>query len=177
MGKNLLVGVGGKARKVKALYVGVGGKARKVKKVYVGVGGKARLVYMSNPVVNIQALKNNSGNNYLKLPCTITNAYYTKFYVNFASGFSYSEPCVGYKTNSSYTINNPNDRYLSTVFSGAVGKYDVYYKDFGIYVESTPSTYAQIGIDMTDAAGTSTWATIIIRVDSSKTLTARYILY
>lgn len=47
MGKNLLVGVGGKARKVKALYVGVGGKARKVKKVYVSVGGKARLVYTS----------------------------------------------------------------------------------------------------------------------------------
>ena len=47
MGKNLLVGVGGKARHVKALYVGVGGKARKVKKVYVGVGGKARLVYQS----------------------------------------------------------------------------------------------------------------------------------
>lgn len=47
MGKNLFVGVGGKARHVKALYVGVGGKARKVKKVYVGVGGKARLVYQS----------------------------------------------------------------------------------------------------------------------------------
>lgn len=47
MGKNLLVGVGSKARKAKALYVGVGGKARKVKKVYVGVGGKARLVYTS----------------------------------------------------------------------------------------------------------------------------------
>ena len=47
MGKNLLGGIGGKARKVKALYVGVGGKARKVKKVYVGVGGKARLVYTS----------------------------------------------------------------------------------------------------------------------------------
>lgn len=47
MGKNLLVGVGGKARHVKALYVGVGGKARKVKKVYVGVGGNARLVYTS----------------------------------------------------------------------------------------------------------------------------------
>lgn len=47
MGKNLLVGIGGRARHVKALYVGVGGKARKVKKVYVGVGGKARLVYTS----------------------------------------------------------------------------------------------------------------------------------
>lgn len=47
MGKNLLVGIGGRARKAKSLYVGVGGKARKVKKVYVGVGGKARLVYTS----------------------------------------------------------------------------------------------------------------------------------
>ena len=54
MGKNLLVGVGSKARHVKALYVGVGGKARKVKKVYVGVGGKARLVYQSYiPVTGI----------------------------------------------------------------------------------------------------------------------------
>ena len=52
MGKNLLVGVGGKARHVKALYVGVGGKARKVKKVYVGVGGKARLVYQSYVAVS-----------------------------------------------------------------------------------------------------------------------------
>ena len=47
MAKNIYVGVGGKARKIKQLYVGVGGKARKVKKVYVGVGGKARLVYTS----------------------------------------------------------------------------------------------------------------------------------
>lgn len=45
MAKNIYVGVGSKARKIKQLYVGVGGKARKVKKVYVGVGGKARLVY------------------------------------------------------------------------------------------------------------------------------------
>lgn len=52
MAKNLLVGVGGKARKVKALYVGAGGKARKVKKVYVGVGGKARLVYTSYVAVS-----------------------------------------------------------------------------------------------------------------------------
>lgn len=52
MGKNLLVGIGGRARKVKALYVGVGGKARKVKKVYVGVGGKARLVYTSYVAVS-----------------------------------------------------------------------------------------------------------------------------
>lgn len=56
MGKNLLVGVGSKARHVKALYVGVGGKARKVKKVYVGVGGKARLVWQDYvPVTGISA--------------------------------------------------------------------------------------------------------------------------
>lgn len=62
MGKNLLVGVGSKARKVKALYVGVGGKARKVKKVYVGVGGKARLVYQSYiPVTGISVIKSHVG--------------------------------------------------------------------------------------------------------------------
>ena len=57
MGKNLFVGVGDKARHVKALYVGVGGKARKVKKVYVGVGGKARLVYTSYVAVTGVKLK------------------------------------------------------------------------------------------------------------------------
>ena len=62
MGKNLLVGVGSKARKVKALYVGVGGKARKVKKVYVGVGGKARLVYQSYiPVTGISVVNSHVG--------------------------------------------------------------------------------------------------------------------
>lgn len=54
MAKNIYVGVGGKARHVKALYVGVGGKARKVKKIYVGVGGKARLAYTAYiPVTSI----------------------------------------------------------------------------------------------------------------------------
>lgn len=65
MGKNLLVGVGSKARKVKALYVGVGGKARKVKKVYVGVGGKARLVYTSYiPVTGISVIKSHVGSTF-----------------------------------------------------------------------------------------------------------------
>lgn len=62
MAKNIYVGVGGKARKVKQLYVGVGGKARKVKKVYVGVGGKARLVYQSYiPVTGISVIKSHVG--------------------------------------------------------------------------------------------------------------------
>ena len=65
MAKNLLVGVGSKARKVKALYVGVGGKARKVKKVYVGVGGKARLVYTSYvAVTGISVIKSHVGGTY-----------------------------------------------------------------------------------------------------------------
>lgn len=58
MGKNLLVGVGGKARHVKALYVGVGGKARKVKKVYIGVGGRARLVWQDYVAVTGISLSN-----------------------------------------------------------------------------------------------------------------------
>ncbi|RGF78617.1 hypothetical protein DXA70_06270 [Faecalibacterium sp. OF04-11AC] len=64
MGKNLLVGVGSKARKVKALYVGVGGKARKVKKAYVGVGGKARLVYQSYVAVTGIAFDHLNSSNY-----------------------------------------------------------------------------------------------------------------
>lgn len=64
MGKNLLVGVGGKARHVKAMYVGVGGKARKVKKAYVGVGGKARLVYTSYVAVTGIAFDHLNSSNY-----------------------------------------------------------------------------------------------------------------
>lgn len=64
MGKNLFVGVGGKARHVKALYVGVGGKARKVKKVYVGVGGKARLVHQSYIPVTGITYSHLKGSNY-----------------------------------------------------------------------------------------------------------------
>ena len=64
MAKNLLVGVGSKARKVKGLYVGVGGKARKVKKAYVGVGGKARLVYQSYIPVTGIAFNHLNGSNY-----------------------------------------------------------------------------------------------------------------
>lgn len=78
MGKNLFVGVGGKARHVKALYVGVGGKARKVKKVYVGVGGKARLVHQSYiPVTGITYSHLNDSNFYdlwIYFKLTPTNA-------------------------------------------------------------------------------------------------------
>ena len=48
MSKNVYIGVGGVARKVKNIYIGVGGVARKVKKGYIGVGGVARLFYSSS---------------------------------------------------------------------------------------------------------------------------------
>lgn len=72
MAKNIYVGVGGKARKVKQLYVGVAGKARKVKKVYVGVGGKARLVWAAYVKVTGITLKLN--NKYADRP-TITAVF------------------------------------------------------------------------------------------------------
>lgn len=42
MAKQMYIGVGDKARKVKKIYTGVNGVARKVKKGYVGVNGVAR---------------------------------------------------------------------------------------------------------------------------------------
>ena len=45
MSKGVYVGVGGKARRVKAIYLGVGSRAHRVKKAYIGVGGKARLFF------------------------------------------------------------------------------------------------------------------------------------
>lgn len=74
MGKNLLVGVGGKARHVKALYVGVGGKARKVKEVYVGVGGKARLVWQDYVAVTGITLSLSKNTIYVQVtPSNATN--------------------------------------------------------------------------------------------------------
>lgn len=72
MAKNLLVGVGSKARKAKALYVGVGGKARKVKKVYVGVGGKARLVWAA--YVKVTGITLTLNDKYADIP-TITAVF------------------------------------------------------------------------------------------------------
>lgn len=48
---NMLVGVEGIARKVKAMYIGVDGIARKVKKGYVGVDGVARCFYSGDHIV------------------------------------------------------------------------------------------------------------------------------
>lgn len=50
MAKKIYVGVGDKARNVKALYVGVNNVARKVKKAYVGVNNLARLCWENGPI-------------------------------------------------------------------------------------------------------------------------------
>ena len=73
MAKDVYIGVGGKARKVRNLYIGVGGKARKVKKAYVGVGGKARLFYTSTlPPTTIELW------NGQYIPTCVNKVYYAK---------------------------------------------------------------------------------------------------
>ena len=52
MGKNLYVGIDGKARKAKKIYVGIDEKARKVKKAWIGVNGIARLFYSSEGILS-----------------------------------------------------------------------------------------------------------------------------
>lgn len=95
MGKNLLVGVGSKARKVKALYVGVSGKARKVKKVYVGVGGKARLVwqsYVAATGVNVQWTVNDASTvtvNCNVVPSNATNPGFSYEFVKTSTSIFY----------------------------------------------------------------------------------------
>ena len=107
MGKNLLVGVGGKARHVKALYVGVGGKARKVKKVYVGVGGKARLVYTSYVAVTGITVTNGPYNETSNL-----RAFYVTILPSNATDKSYS---VTVKNNDGYGEYKV-DKWLSNGF-------------------------------------------------------------
>lgn len=45
MGKNVYMGIGGSARKIKQVYIGVDGVARAVKKGYIGIDGIARAFY------------------------------------------------------------------------------------------------------------------------------------
>ena len=131
MAKNLYVGVGSKARKVKALYVGVGGKARKVKKVYVGVGGKARLVYTSyvavsginvsfsangqNLTVNVSVSPSNATNQ--RVSFSLSAVVPSKLYISSSTSLS----CVIYglyNKRSSYT-----GHLTITASDGIVAKY------------------------------------------------------
>lgn len=121
MGKNLLVGVGGKARKAKALYVGVGGKARKVKKVYVGVGGKARLVYTSYIPLTGIAYSHLNGPNYNDLwiyfKLTPTNA------TNLTVTFTKNDAGIRFTSPSTVTADNNGFVYVRGTVGGAFNMY------------------------------------------------------
>lgn len=115
MGKNLLVGVGSKARKVKALYVGVGGKARKVKKVYVGVGGKARLVYTSYVAVKgIDITYEKSGNRTLIVHATVTPANATDRRIIYTSSADNSDDDWYMNDNITFTYDPDVDAGTAT---------------------------------------------------------------
>lgn len=124
MGKNLLVGVGGKARHVKPLYVGVGGKARKVKKVYVGVGGKARLVYTSYVAVTGVKLEIASTNdNTCIIKAVFTPANATNLSVKWTIGDSSSIRMIAQnattaKLSVSMTTGNVNNWLMATTPDG-----------------------------------------------------------
>ncbi|MBD9241442.1 MAG: hypothetical protein EGQ64_03965 [Ruminococcaceae bacterium] len=117
MGKNLLVGVGGKARHVKALYVGVGGKARKVKKVYVGVGGRARLVWQDYVAVAGIAYSHLNDSNYNDLwiyfKLTPTNA------TNLTVTFTKNDNGIRFTSPTTATADNNGFVYVRCTVGGA----------------------------------------------------------
>ena len=117
MAKNLLVGVGSKARKVKALYVGVGGKARKVKKAYVGVSGKARLVYTSYVAVTGIAFDHLNRSNYNDLwiyfKLTPTNA------TNRSVTFTKNSNQIAFKSSTTMVADSNGYVYIRATTGGA----------------------------------------------------------
>lgn len=117
MAKNLLVGVGSKARKAKALYVGVGGKARKVKKVYVGVGGKARLVYTSYVAVTGIAFDHLNRSNYddlwIYFKLTPTNA------TNRSVTFTKNSNQIAFKSSTTMVADSNGYVYIRATTGGA----------------------------------------------------------
>ncbi len=133
MGKNLLVGVGGKARHVKALYVGVGGKARKVKKVYVSVGGKARLVYQSYVAVSGINVSFSANGQNLTVNVSVSPSNATNQDVSFSlSAGAPSKMYISSSTSSScviYGTYNSKSMYTGdltiTASDGIVAKYHI----------------------------------------------------
>lgn len=124
MAKNLLVGVGSKARKVKSMYVGVGGKARKVKKVYVGVGGKARLVYTSYVAVTgvkLEIASKNGNTCIIKAVFTPANATNrsVKWAIGGSSGIRMLEQnAMTVKLSASMTTGRISDWLMATTPDG-----------------------------------------------------------
>ena len=60
MAKNVYIGVGSAAKKVKKIYFGVGNVAKKVKKAYIGVGGVAKLFWSGGEPLSDVAVVGNS---------------------------------------------------------------------------------------------------------------------
>lgn len=133
MGKNLLVGIGGRARHVKALYVGVGGKARKVKKIYVGVGGKARLVYQSYVAVSGINVSFSADGQNLRVNVSVSPSNATNQGVSFSlSAGAPSKMYISSSTSSSCVIYGTYNRKSSytgdltiTASDGIVAKYHI----------------------------------------------------
>ena len=91
MSKNVYIGVGGVARKVKNIYIGVGGVARKVKKGYIGVGGVARLFYENSKVEFL-----GSGSVALTYPRHYLAGTSLSNYALFGGGAQFSNYPIGY---------------------------------------------------------------------------------
>ena len=133
MGKNLYVGVGGKARKRKAAYIGISGKARKIKKIYVGVGGKARLVYQSYVAVSGINVSFSADGQNLTVNVSVSPSNATNHGVSFSlAAGAPSKMYISSSTSSScviYGTYNRKSRYTGdltiTASDGIVTKYHI----------------------------------------------------
>lgn len=119
MAKDVYIGVGGKARKVRNLYIGVGGKARKVKKAYVGVGGKARLFYTSTlPPTTIELW------NGQYIPTCVNKVYYANGY--YVAIGSYNKGSGNRKNMLAYT-SDLSKGFTSVELAYDYAPYDIIY--------------------------------------------------
>lgn len=73
--KEVYLGVGDVARKIKNLYIGIGGTARKIVKGYIGIGGVARQFYTA--IVNVAMSITNTGDSSRCYAQYNGNKYYT----------------------------------------------------------------------------------------------------
>lgn len=119
MAKDVYIGVGGKARKVRNLYIGVGGKARKVKKAYVGVGGKARLFYTSTlPPTTIELWNGEY------IPTCVNKVYYANGY--YVAIGSYNKGSGNRKNMLAYT-SDLSKGFTSVELAYDYAPYDIIY--------------------------------------------------
>lgn len=130
MSKEIYVGVGGKARRVKKIYVGVGGIAREVKKVYVGVGNIARECYSTGKKLSSCAV-----GTIVQLPENGVNVEYIVVHQGLPSSM-YDESCNGtwllrkeclssarawHSSNKNNYANSDINSYLNGTFFNSLG--------------------------------------------------------